>query len=186
MTRLGSPTGSAPMSRAQRISPAGRQAPVGTVAVVSHEYERNVARHALRTARSKQVKEFGKSAKQVRHPSRPRDLIIPRPISPRTLPAEGFHLRAGREERPGPALLGRSPHNPWRAVRGALALAPSRALLPGRRGSQTCRGAHPSFARALKHLARGRAMTCDRTPNPTDCWPISDRSHNRSTTKETR
>jgi hypothetical protein len=30
--------------------------------------------------------------------------------------------------------LGRSPHNPWRAVKGALASAPSRAGFPGRRG----------------------------------------------------
>jgi hypothetical protein len=27
---------------------------------------------------------------------------------------------------------------------GAMALAPSRVWLPGRRGNQTCRGAHPS------------------------------------------
>jgi hypothetical protein len=30
--------------------------------------------------------------------------------------------------------LGRSPDNPWRAARGAWALAPSRAWFPGRRG----------------------------------------------------
>ncbi len=41
---------------------------------------------------------------------------------------------------------------------GAVALAPSRAWFPGRRGNQTCHGARPSF-------------------NPTNCWPISDRSH---------
>jgi AcrR family transcriptional regulator len=63
--------------------------------------------------------------------------------------------------------FGRSPHNPWRTAMGALALAPSRAWFPGRRGNQTCRGAHPFF-------------------NPTNCRPISDRSHNRTTTKETR
>jgi hypothetical protein len=60
-----------------------------------------------------------------------------RPISP---------ALAGRPgERPGPAPLGRSPHNPWRTLKGAKALAPSRVWLPGRRGNQTCRGAHPSL-----------------------------------------
>jgi hypothetical protein len=29
-------------------------------------------------------------------------------------------------------------------------------------------------------------MTLDRTSNPTNCWPISDRSYNRTTIKETR
>jgi hypothetical protein len=38
-----------------------------------------------------------------------------------------------------------SPHNPWRTLKGAKALAPSRVWFPGRRGSETCRGAHPSF-----------------------------------------
>ena len=40
------------------------------------------------------------SAKRVRHPSRLRDSIITRPISPRTFPAEGFDLLAGRGENP--------------------------------------------------------------------------------------
>jgi hypothetical protein len=67
--------------------------------------------------------------------------------------------------------LGRSPHNPWRTVNGAKTLAPSPVWFPGRRGPHAGHGARPSF-------------------NPTNCWPISDRSHhnhNRTTpTKETR
>jgi hypothetical protein len=60
-----------------------------------------------------------------------------------------------------------SPHTPWRTVMGAVALAPSRAWFPGRRGNQARCGARP-FS------------------NPSNCWPISDRSHNSTTTKETR
>ena len=59
------------------------------------------------------------SAKRVR--------TSPRPISPRS--------RAGRGEVPDPALLGCPPHNPGEAIKGAWALAPSRARFPGRRGS---------------------------------------------------
>jgi hypothetical protein len=43
------------------------------------------------------------------------------------------------------------------AVKGALALAPSRAWFPGRRGTRPGRGAHPSF-------------------NPTNCAPIGRRA----------
>jgi len=55
--------------------------------------------------------------------------------------------------------LGRPPHNPWRAITGAKALAPSRVWLQGVVVLLIWgRGAHLSF-------------------NPTNCWPISDRSH---------
>jgi hypothetical protein len=65
--------------------------------------------------------------------------------------------------------LGRPPHNPRRTVNGDMALAPSRVWFPGRRGNQTCRGAHPSFGRevsgvrltraALPRLCGGEPMT---------------------------
>jgi DNA-binding beta-propeller fold protein YncE len=47
------------------------------------------------------------SAKQAREPSRLRDLISWRPISPATLPAEGLNPLGRPNERPGPALFTR-------------------------------------------------------------------------------
>jgi hypothetical protein len=71
-----------------------------------------------------------------------------RPISPVTLPAEGLDLRGRPGERPGPAPLGRSPYNPWRTLKGAKALAPSRVWFPGRRGSTDLGSRRPPLFRS--------------------------------------
>jgi hypothetical protein len=51
---------------------------------------------------------------------------------------------------PSGLKFGRSPHNPWRTVTGAKALAPSCVWFPGRRGFQTGCGAHPYFTPPIK------------------------------------
>jgi hypothetical protein len=72
--------------------------------------------------------------------------------------------------RPLSLKFGRSPHNPGEAIKESKALAPSRVWSPGRRGPTDLGSRRPpSF-------------------DPTNCWPISDRSHTHRTnpTKEPR
>jgi hypothetical protein len=65
--------------------------------------------------------------------------------------------------------LGCSPHNPWRTVNGATAVVPSPVWFPGRRGNQTCRGAHSSFGREVSRVASTRPSlrrACDGSLDP--------------------